>query len=310
MNSRRNTLEAIRFGSPDFVPVFDGTVWDAVMLGGNFRYESWTDDWGVVWEMTDQAMVPVDTVHPLSDLTRIDTYQWPDPWHLTWTAEDQAHFDSLDRERMLVGGVHVKFVCERLCCLMGMDHFLMAIYEEPDRLREVIDRIVDYNIVAIRRLLDLGIDTLHVSEDLGMQHSLMMSPASFREFLLPAYERCFDEALRRGVLIDFHSCGHVQEIIADLAAVGVAILNPVQTTANDQALVKRVLHGKTALLGGINSAVILDGTPDDVRAEVRRAFDLFKPGGGWLAAPDQVVPHASAENLAALWDTCYALAPY
>jgi uroporphyrinogen decarboxylase len=193
---------------------------------------------------------------------------------------------------------------------MGMDNFLLALYEEPDRLREVIDRIVDYNIICFHRLLDLGIDTLHVSEDLGMQHSLMMSPALFREFLLPAYERCFDEVLRRGVLIDFHSCGHVQEIVADLAAVGVAVLNPVQATANDQALVKRTLQGKTAILGGINSAVVLDGSPDDVRAEVRRAFEIFKPGGGWIAAPDQVVPHAPAENLAALWDTCYELAPY
>jgi uroporphyrinogen decarboxylase len=310
MNARQNTLEAIRFGNPSSVPIFDGTVWDTVQLGGNFKCENWTDHWGVVWEMTDDTMVPVDTEHPLADLSTLDHYTWPDPWQLTWTAEDQRHLNTIDRDTLVVGGGHIKFLCERLCCLMGMDNFLLALYEEPDRLREVIDRIVDYNIVCFRRLMDLGIDTLHLSEDLGMQHTLMMSPAQFRAFLLPAYERCFDEVLRRGVLIDFHSCGHIQEIVADLAAVGIAVLNPVQATANDQPLVKQTLQGKTAVLGGINSAVVLTGTPEDVRAEVRRAFDIFKPGGGWIAAPDQVVPHAPAANLAALWDTCYELAPY
>ncbi len=310
MNTRRNTLEAIHFGHPESVPIFDGTVWDAVMLGGNFRNASWTDDWGTVWQQTAGDMVPTDVGHPLADITKIDSYAWPDPWHLTWTDADQRQFDALDREKLLIGGVHVKFVCERLCSVMGMDNFLLAIYEEPERLQLLIDRIVEYNCVCIRRLLDLGIDTLHVSEDLGAQAGLLMSPESFRRFLLPAYERCFEEPRRRGVIIDFHSCGCIQEIAADLAAVGIGVLNPVQASANDQSLVKRALQGKVAILGGINSAIILTGTPDDVRREVQRAFAIFKPGGGWLAAPDQVVPGAPPENLAALWNTCRELAPY
>ena len=63
MNNRRNTLEAIRYGNPDFVPIFDGTVWEAVQLGGNFKFESWTDHWGTVWEMTEGDFAPVDVGH-------------------------------------------------------------------------------------------------------------------------------------------------------------------------------------------------------------------------------------------------------
>ncbi len=310
MNTRENTLAAIRYQSPAFVPLFDGTVWDAVQLGGNYKAENWTDDWGTVWQMTEGDMVPVDVTHPLEDLSRLDHYQRPDPWHLTWTEDDQRHFESLDREQMLIGGLHVKFLAERLACLMGLDNFLLSMYEEPERLQELINFIVEYNTVCIRRLVDLGIDTLHISEDLGMQHSLMMSPEMFRQFLLPAYERMFDEPLQRGVLIDFHTCGHVQEIVPDLAAVGVSILNPVQATANDQQVIKAAVMGKTALLGGINSTIVLDGTPDEVRAEVVRAFSILKDRGGWLAGPDQVVPGAPEDNLKALWDTCRELAPY
>ncbi|MHB9129603.1 MAG: uroporphyrinogen decarboxylase family protein [Armatimonadota bacterium] len=309
-NTRQNTLEAIRYGSPQFVPLFDGTLWDAVQLGGNFKCESWTDDWGTVWQMTAGDMVPTDVYYPLADITRIETYAWPDPWKLTWNAEDQQRFDAIDRDKMLVGGMHVKFLCERLCCVMGMENFLMAMYEEPERLQILIDFIVDYNIVCLHRLMELGIDTLHVSEDLGAQNALMMSPDLFRRFLMPAYERCFSEVLARGLIIDFHSCGCIQEIAPDLVALGVGVLNPVQVSANDQARVKRDVMGHTAVLGGINSVVILNGTPDDVRAEVRRAFDIWKPGGGWIAAPDQVVPGAPAANIQALWETCHELAAY
>ena len=254
--------------------------------------------------------MPTDVGHPLAELESIDNYQWPDPWNLTWTDEDQRRFDSIDRQSKLVGGLHIKFLCERLCCLMGMDNFMLAMYEDPDRLQVLIDRIVEYNIVCFKRLLDFGIDTLHLSEDLGTQNALMMSPEMFRKFLLPAYEKCFDEPLACGVIIDFHSCGAVQEIVPDLVTVGVGILNPVQARANDQRLIKSQVAGRTSLLGGIDSTVVLTGSTDDVKREVCRAFDVLKPGGGWLAGVDQVIGGAPEDNVKVLWDTCWERAPY
>ncbi len=307
-NTRSNTLAAVRHDPSARVPVFDGTVWEAVQLGGNFKYESWTDHWGTVWQAELPGMVPTDIVHPLADIAKLDGYAWPDPAALTWTSEDQARLDALKRKDILVGGCHVKFLCERLCCLMGMDNFMLALYEEPERLQRLIDGIVSYNRACFRRLLDLGVDTLHVSEDLGTQQDLMISPELFRRFLLPAYEACFDEVRRRGVLIDFHSCGAIEKVIPDLIAVGVDILNPVQVTANDRRRVKEAVRGKMAVLGGINSYIIHTGTPADVRREVREAFDVWAPGGGWLAAPDQVLTGAPEENVRVFWQACHELA--
>ncbi len=146
MNTKENTLSAIRYDNPEWVPVFDDGVWEAVQLGGNFKYESWTDDWGTVWRTSQDGLVPTDIEHPLNDIGKIDTYAWPDPWNLTWTEDDQRHLDSIDRKKVFLGGLHVKFLCERLCAVMGMENFMLALYEEPDRLQEVIDHIVDYNV--------------------------------------------------------------------------------------------------------------------------------------------------------------------
>ncbi len=310
MNTRANTLAALHFNPSARVPVFDGTVWEAVQLGGNFRYESWTDPWGVVWQAEQPGMVPIDVGHPLANLADFDHYALPDPWALTWTDEDQRHLEALKQRDILVGGSHIKFVCERLCCLMGMENFMLALYEDPDRLQRLINGIVDYNRVCIHRLLDLGIDVLHVSEDLGTQHDLMLSPELFRRFLLPAYEACFEEPKRRGVLIDFHSCGAIERIIPDLMAVGVNILNPVQVTANDRRRVKEQVRGKMAVLGGIDSRIVHTGTPEKVSAEVRAAFAVWAPGGGWIAAPDQLLIGAPKANERAFWDECWKNAGY
>ena len=72
MNTRANTLKAIRHEPPDFVPVFDGTVWEAFELGGNFRWTSFTDHWGVRWQAEISGYVPVDVTHPLADLKKIE----------------------------------------------------------------------------------------------------------------------------------------------------------------------------------------------------------------------------------------------
>jgi uroporphyrinogen decarboxylase len=310
MNTRSNTLAAIRHQQPAFVPVFDGTVWASFALGDNYRSESWTDHWGTVWRADLPGLAPVDVGHPLADLARLDDYAWPDPRRLTWTPADQAAMDAVDRQRMLVGGVHVKFLAERLCCLMGMDHFLVGLYEEPDRVQVVIDRVVEYNLVCLRRLMDLGVDILHVAEDLGTAQGPMLSPAMFRRFLMPAYERCFAEVKARGVMLDFHSDGAIAPLLPDLLTLPLTVLNPLEVRAVPQQAARDAVKGRVATLGGIDSKVVHTGTPDQVRAEVRRAFALWQPGAGWIAAPDQVVVGAPPANVAALWESCWELAPY
>ena len=93
-------------------------------------------------------------------------------------------------------------------------------------------------------------------------------------------------------MIDFHTDGAIEAIVPDLISLGIHVLNPVEVTANDQHRIRAAVRGKLAVLGALNSKIVHTGTVADVRREVRRAFDIWKPGGGWLAAPDQVLTGA------------------
>ena len=65
-----------------------------------------------------------------------------------------------------------------------------------------------------------------------------------------------------------------------------------------------------ALDGGIDTAVLANGTPQDVQREVAAVMAVLKPGGGYVCGPDQGIPGIPPENMQALWDTARALGKY
>jgi len=80
----------------------------------------------------------------------------------------------------------------------GDGNFLMALLTEPEAAHTFCHGLADYARRIFDRYLDLGVDGIHFSEDLGTQRALMISPALFREFLLPEYRYCFENVLKAG----------------------------------------------------------------------------------------------------------------
>jgi uroporphyrinogen decarboxylase len=305
MTPKENLLHAIRHDAPEWVPRASEGVFAGVAYEGNFRVASWVDAWGVRWETTRDDMVPFPKGNPLPDLDRLDDFAFPDPDAMFVLSEDtRAYLDALDRDACILLGQQVYFLFERAWALMGMEGFMMAFHTHPAELRELLRRITDYNVRIFDRYMEAGCDGVGFSEDLGSQRALLISPAAWREFLLPEYARAFAPVRAAGGMVNFHSCGCVMDIAEDLADLGVEILNPVQARANDLAELKRRVGGRMALMGAIDTQhVLMRGTPADVEAEVRRVLDILAPGGGYICGPDQGMPFPE-ENIAALWRAC------
>lgn len=303
MTAKENLLRAISYQQPDYVPRANEGTMVGVAYEGNFRIDCWTDAWGTRWETTRDDMVPFPKGNPLPDLRRIDDYVVPDP-HALLDADaslPERIAQIPDRDAKLVFGQQTYFVFERAWALTGLDNFLAGFYEHPDELRELLRRIADYNSAVFEEYVGLGVDGVSFSEDLGTQRALMISPELFREFIKPEYARIFAPLKAAGKLINFHSCGCVQDIVEDLIEVGVDILNPVQARANDLPLMKRKADGRMALMGAIDTQhVLMLGTPDDVEAEAKRVLGVLAPGAGYIIGPDQGMPFPP-ENIEALW---------
>jgi uroporphyrinogen decarboxylase len=310
LSPKENYLETIRFGDPDYVPRTEEDVVYRIALEGNLRRDNWTDLWGVEWKTEMEGVVPFPKGNPIPNLDYIDDFEIPSPSDLEFTEELKHEVERLDRDKHLLDGYFAYFVYERAWALMGMDNFLMAFITHPEELHYLLHEIAKYSKGIIDRYLEIGVDYISFSEDLGSQRALMISPEMFREFFLPEYNFIFETATAEGIILDFHSCGRVDEIATDLAGTGATILNPVQARANDLKKIKSDTFGKIALKGAIDTDLLLRGTPGEVRAEVVRVLEILKEGGGYICCPDQTIPGFPAENMEALWSTAREVGAY
>jgi uroporphyrinogen decarboxylase len=296
-------LEAIRFGKPAWVPPGNENVWYSFRLEGNIRLGNWTDHWGVEWATEQKDTSPFPVACPIADPEQIRDYQVPDPDRLVLTPQTERELRALDRSEKIAQGYYSYLLFDRAWSLMGMENFMMALYTHPEECRHLLHGAADYARRVFRRMIDLGVDAVHTGEDLGTQRALMVSPGVFREFILPEYAYCFQDLIAAGKMIHFHSCGCIGAVAGDLADVGVTMLNPLQHTANDLAALKRDTMGRTALWGGVDSGIVMHGTPEQVREETRNVLAILKPGGGYICGPDQSFPNYPGANLDALYDT-------
>jgi len=310
MNLKENYLAAVRFGHPDHVPLANEPIFHLFELEGNFRMDDWTDLWGVRWEVGLEGTVPFPKGNPLPSLDRLSDFRFPDPRQLVLSDDTRDKLRAVDRGQQLIIGQLMYLLFERAWAIMGMDNFLAALITHPAEAHFFLHGIATFARGVFDRYLELGVDGVRFSEDLGSQRALMVSPAMFREFILPEYVFCFERVLREEKMVMFHSCGCIDAIAADLAAIGVTVLDPVQARANDLEKVKRDTFGRMALNGAVDTSILARGTPGDVRAEVIRVMEILKPSGGYMCGPDQSIPGIPAENMDALWETAREVGRY
>ena len=159
-------------------------------------------------------------------------------------------------------------------------------------------------------------DVVGEADDLGGQDRPLFSPATYRSLVKPLHRELFAFLrARTAAKVFFHTCGAVRDLVPDLVEIGIDILNPVQVSAAgmDGAALKREFGRDLAFWGGgVDTQRILGlGTPDEVRAEVRRRIADLRDGGGFVfAAVHNIQPNVPAANLVAMWEAWREVAAY
>jgi len=86
-----------------------------------------------------------------------------------------------------------------------------------------------------------------------------------------------------GLLFVQHACGNNQRILDGFLQAGIDDYQSIQASAGmDLAQVKERAGGRMAVWGGVPVEHLVDGTPDQVRRDVRDAVARAKPGGAFV----------------------------
>jgi uroporphyrinogen decarboxylase len=175
-----------------------------------------------------------------------------------------------------------------------------------------LDKLFDLAYENTRRIYEQipgRVTFSYIAEDLGSQTSLLFSPETIRTVFFPRMKRMMDLAHEAGVYVFTHSDGSIREIIPDLIALGIDLLNPIQWRCKgmERQALKRDFGEQVIFHGGVDNQVTLAfGTPDDVRREVQDNIDILGQNGGYILAPCHNIQEISPpENIVALYEAGY-----
>ncbi len=201
---------------------------------------------------------------------------------------------------------------ERLWSIRGMENVLMDFLLHPDELQVLSKAILEHHRKVIRGFAAAGVDGIFVSDDLGAQTSLMMSPTVFRAFLKPLYRELIAEAHRHGLHFWLHSCGNISSVLEDFVEIGLDVIHPIQIGTMDLHATAAQFGGRISFLVGFDVQHLLpEGSPEEVRDGVRELWSIFaRPEGGLLmAAGNGILPGTPLANIRAFLETSTSLTP-
>ncbi|MFC2029088.1 uroporphyrinogen decarboxylase family protein, partial [Chloroflexota bacterium] len=160
------------------------------------------------------------------------------------------------------------------------------------------------------------IDIIKIGDDLGTQQNLMISPAMYRSILKPLHADMINLIREKTkARVFFHSDGDIFDLIEDFIEIGVDILNPIQTSAgkmSDLEALKSTYGGRIIFCGAIDTQHVLpNGTPEEVRQEVKRVINILGRDGGYMLAPvHTVMNEVPGENVLAMVDAVEEFGTY
>lgn len=211
-----------------------------------------------------------------------------------------------DRAIMVVAGCSL---FEWGTYLRRIDNFLMDLLLEPQKVEELLDRLMELHMDTLEKICgSVGdvVDIVRFSDDLGTNNGPFMSPKIFRQVFKPRQKIMCDYVKKNSQMKTFlHSCGSIYKLIPDLIEAGIDIINPVQISCKDMEPAKlKSEFGKDIVFwgGGCDTKEILNrATPQQVKDHVKRNIDILAPGGGFVfSAVHNIMPDVPPENIVAM----------
>lgn len=309
----REDLEEIVLSHPHIFPdyVKGSTDFDFKHLS-NLLYEAGehTDCWGIVWRNVERGLDSQPVYGPLKNWEDLEQYTPPDPLKddmfgsRNWDGVKHGLEQAKSRGDIAIGdGLPHGFMYMTLYYLRGFENLMMDIVMDDPRLQTLTGIVESYNCTVIGKYIELGAEMMSFGEDLGHQNALPMSPASWRKYIKPSYNRMFKPCRDRDIPIRLHTDGHILEIIPDLIESGVTLLNP-QFRSNGLEGLKEIAKGRVALHQDLDRQLFPFATASEIEEHIGRVFEeLYLPEGG-LMLYAECEPDVSLENIDAI---CTAL---
>jgi uroporphyrinogen decarboxylase len=184
----------------------------------------------------------------------------------------------------------------------AMEKLLMDYALDPEMVHELARLVTDHCLQVVDMAFERGADFIACEGDLAHNPGSLMSPDHYDQFIGPYHKEICDRVHERGGKIVKHSDGNLTPLVPALLDAGFDGIHPIQPQCMDIAETKRAFGDRACVLGNIDCAELLVfGSPDQVRENVKQTIAVAAPGGGYiLSSSNSIHPGCKPENYLAM----------
>jgi hypothetical protein len=195
-----------------------------------------------------------------------------------------------------------------VCVDYHVPRWLEAVVLRPDLVGRYLDVQAEEGCRLAEAMAQMGLRYLMGGGDFASRHGPFYSPRAFREIMLPRLQKVSAHCAALGSYFMFASDGNLWPVADDLfGRSGVRAYYEIETLAGMDLRRLRETFPRLTLLGGVNSATLHRGTPDDVRAEVRAALDVARRCHGVIVGcSNMIVAGTPIANVEAMMQALHA----
>ncbi len=173
------------------------------------------------------------------------------------------------------------------CWLCGIENLMLAAVDNPGFVEEMAQLIARWNQERMGVVLDVGVD-LYVRRG-WYECADFWSPHRFRQFILPSLKKEAEMIHQAGAKFGYILTTGTMSLLDSLLEAGIDVLigvDPVQGRDTDLREMKRRLHGRICIWGGVNGFITVEmGNREEVEEAVETAIRILAPGGGFILSP-------------------------
>ncbi len=297
-------LEALA-GTTDPIEATEILDLDAVNVRADYEKkwldaETYLDEWGTRRKLTGDVLAAAVS-HPIEELAHHRNYEFPDP-------DKKGRFQSLERafakfgdRRAIVFNLRDGFSDMR--DLLGYQNALMGVLLDKESYVDLLKRVVEYNLklaeLAVKRF---GVEIVATTDDVCTAEGPLFSPKSYKEVIYPSFFEVMQGYRSLGLLTIKHCDGDIRPFADLWIAAGIHCLDPIDPGAGlDMGEMKAEYGDRICLKGNIDcTGHLCDGTPEQVKEEVRLCIKKGGPGGLIVSSSNTIHRGVKPENFRAM----------
>jgi uroporphyrinogen decarboxylase len=222
---------------------------------------------------------------------RIKPLLTPDPRRVNYEGYRNARAAAAKAGRFFLwSGVNAFESIHPMC---GHVNMLIGMADDPDWVRDMADTYAALTVDLQKMLFEKEgyPDGIWYYEDMGFKGSPFMSPAMYREMIMPAHAASISYAHSLGLPVIMHSCGYVEPLVPGMLEAGIDCLQVIEIKAGMDLLKLNRLYGdRLAFMGGIDVRALYTNDRAVIDRELEAKIPVMAKSRNYVLHSDHSIP--------------------